>query len=185
MTASSRLCELRHHVGRRGAALLILGIFDFVYGWTKMIHPDPISANSQQMQLLAELVPLDGPRTSMVVWGMAWWITGAFCVFNAFRTNDRWGYGMAMGVKISWIGGNAWAWTQGLVGGGSIVATWTFTFALVCLLAYWPEPVVDLERLALDHEPDRAVVVEVDQDGRSRGDDDPNLIIRKDPHDEP
>jgi hypothetical protein len=145
------LCKVRHSVGHRGAALLGFGIFDLVYGWTKMIHPDPISAQSQQMRLLGDLFPWWPSHITIMGWGYLWWVVGAMCIANAFRRDDRWGYGAAIGIKVSWIVANVWAWSQGLIGGGATVATWGFVLYVTMILAIRPEADPQLDQWLDQH----------------------------------
>jgi hypothetical protein len=136
-----RLERLRIIIGWRGFFLLAIGIFDLVWGWTRLIHPDPVIASSQQLQLIGQLFSfIDGPKT-ILTWGYLWWLTGVICIIHAFRRDDMWGYGAAMGIKVSWIGANWFAWKHGLVGGGGTVAIWTFILIVVTGLAWRPETV--------------------------------------------
>lgn len=146
-----KTCSVRRRVGDRGAALLCLGVFDFVYGWTKLINPDPVSAHSQQLQLIGQLFPMLPDHTTLLVWGYLWWLAGVFCVVNAFRRNDRWGYGAAIGIKVSWISANLIAWSHGLVGGGSTAAYWSFVLAMTVLSAIRAESVPEIDQYIDQH----------------------------------
>lgn len=145
---SGVLCRLRTRVGWRGFFLLCFGLFDLVYGWTKLIYPDPVSKASQQMELIGQLFPVFDPETTLNLWGYLWWLAGILCIIAAFMTDDWLGYGAAIAIKVSWILANLWAWGQGLVGGGSVVATWVFILAVATGLALREETVRGLEELA-------------------------------------
>lgn len=140
---------LLRRVGHRGGALLVFGAFDFVYGWTRLINPDPLTRASEQLQVISHLFPFLTPDSTLTTWGWMWWLAGAFCIVNAFRIDDRWGYGMAIGIKISWLGANAYVWSQGVAGGGSATATWLFVLALCSLLAFRAEPITEVEPFIL------------------------------------
>ena len=135
-------------VGRRGVFLLLIAGFDLVYGWTRMIHPDSTFKSGQQYKLLAQVFPLPSVEASMTVWGMLWWFVAVTAAVSAFLPNDRWGYGAAIGIKISWLFGNGYAWSNGLDGGGGSVAVWTFVLAVTMLIATWPESVPEVDRWA-------------------------------------
>lgn len=141
MTTGGKLHALRICIGWRGFFLLVIGLFDFVFGWTRLLHPDADIAASQQLRLIGELFPWLSHEATLLTWGYLWWITGVICVIHAFRRDDMWGYGSAMGIKMSWIGANAWAWYHGLVGGAGTVSTWVFMLILVTGLALRPESV--------------------------------------------
>jgi hypothetical protein len=135
----ARIHRLRELVGWRGYFLLCFGSFDLVYGWTKLIHPDPTARDSQQLHLIGQLFPwLDSERT-LLTWGYLWWAVGIICLVNAFRKDDQWGYGSAIGIKVTWIGANSWAWAHGLIGGGANVAIWVFILAVAIGCALRPE----------------------------------------------
>jgi hypothetical protein len=127
---------------------LFIAAFDVVYGWTRMIHPEPEVVHGEQYRLLSQIFPVDSPAASMTIWGMLWWFTAVVCAINAFRASDRWGYGAAIGIKVSWLIGNAWAWANGLDGGGGVIALWVFVLAIVIRIARVPEPVPALDRWA-------------------------------------
>jgi hypothetical protein len=157
--------SIKHRVGHRGAVLLGLGVFDLLYGYTKMINPDEVSRNSQQLRLLAEVFPLGSDRAAIVTWGLLWWLAGAFCLVNAFRHEDRWGYGAAIGIKISWLLGNAYAWSQGLIGGGSTLATWSLVLYFAVVSALRAEPTPELDDLIHELESHTGEVPRVRDDG--------------------
>lgn len=141
---------VRHRIGFRGALLLVLGFFDLWYAATKMIWPDPVAANSQQNQLLAQVFPLDNMRTSMIAWGYLWVLAGLVLIVNAFRRDDRWGYATAIGIKLSWVGGNIYAWVHGLVGGGSTVGLWCVITGMIVIESLRPEPSPEVEAFLRD-----------------------------------
>ena len=147
MTRPTWVKRLTTTVGWRGFFLLCFGCFDLAYGWTKMIHPDEVSARSQQLQLIGELFPWIGPSATVLTWGYLWWAAGIMCLVNAFRLDDWWGYGAAIGVKVSWLCANLWAWNKGLVGGGSTVTLWVFVLIVAVGLALRPETVHGLEKM--------------------------------------
>lgn len=140
---------LLRRIGHRGGALLVFGVFDFVYGWARLIHPDPEARASQQLQVISHLFPFLTPDQTLATWGWIWWLAGAFCIVNAFKIDDRWGYGMAIGIKLSWLCANVYAWSQGVIGGGSSTATWLFVLILCMLLAFRAEPITEIERFAI------------------------------------
>lgn len=96
---------------------------------------------------MSHLFPWMGPEATMISWGYAWWLVGVFCIVNAFRRDDRWGYGMAIGVKISWVLALVFAWYHGLVGGAGSVVLWLFVLGMALALAFRGEPVGELDQL--------------------------------------
>lgn len=124
-------------MGRRGAVLIVLGLVDFVYGWVRLIHPGPGSPAPPDS--LAQLLPFLPPTEAVVAWGLAWWVTGVFCVVNAFRLSDRWGFGMAMGIKVTWSAANLVAWIEGVPNSAAATTVWVLAAWMVFVIAGWPE----------------------------------------------
>jgi hypothetical protein len=137
-------------VGLRGTFLLLVAGFDLVYGWTRMIHPDPTFRAGRQYQLLSQIFPLDSTEASMTVWGMLWWFVAVIAGVSAFKKNDRWGFGAAIGIKVSWLFGNVYAWANGLDGGGGLVAVWVFVLAATILFSCISEASPAMDKLADD-----------------------------------
>jgi hypothetical protein len=132
------LAHLRHQVGRRGYFLLTLAVIDVYYGYS-FIHPDSPAIASQNSYML-DVIPLTSHAQALWVWAAGWWMTAAFCLVSAFRTNDRLGYGMAFSLKIAWISANALAGFDGMPGAFTRCVVWSFIASSVLVIAKWPEP---------------------------------------------
>ena len=140
-------CKLRHRVGWRGATLVQLAVFFTWYAHTRMISPGEIT---QQLDLVADVFPLHDDRESLTVWGLLWIGAAVLCLVSAFLPDDRLGYGAAFGIVLGWLGGNVYAWSQGLTGGGGTVSIWLIILSYVITNAMRPEEVPELEQAVDD-----------------------------------
>lgn len=146
---------IMRRLGRRGTALVILGIMWLLYGAATIAAPEP--PRPAHPWLWHELLP--------VQLRAALWIVTGCCAFLAARWpagSDRWGYTalviMPM-VRASSFGASAVTYfvTGGELGYSLAVLSalvWTNVVALVMLLAGWPEPAdpARLQRLRRDVE---------------------------------
>lgn len=132
------MCRLRHRIGRRGYFLLTLAAVDFAFGY-RFIVPDSVG-QAMQNRWLAEIVPVHDHEVSLWIWALSWWMTGCFCLVNAFRRQDAWGYGMAFSLKVAFVAANWLAGSQGMPGSTTRVLVWSFIASAVLVIAKWPEP---------------------------------------------
>ena len=127
--------RLAHKLGRRGATLLVLAIFDFIFGW---FFFDPnVHQSLQQIDIYRGLRDF----ASLYAWGVMWWLVGIICLVSAFRRKDAIGFVAAILIQVAWVVGlmSAWilwdakyAWAQ--------AALWASLCAWVAITAGWPEP---------------------------------------------
>jgi branched-subunit amino acid ABC-type transport system permease component len=141
--------RLTHRVGFRGMTLLLLAAVDFAYGRT-FIQPDP----GQQVvnDYLSAAIPFAGPEVSRWAWAIAWWITGLFCLVNAFRREDRWGYGMAIALKVAYIVAIVSGGLNGMPNSTVRGIVWGFITAWVVVEARRAEPHRDIGAVAREME---------------------------------
>lgn len=146
-----------HRIGYRGSTLLLLAAVDCAYGRT-FIRGD----ESQEIanRYLYQSLPFSDPRVSQWAWALAWWITGLFCLVNAFRRDDRWGYGMAVALKVAYVLAILYGGTLGMPNASTRSIVWTFIAAWVFIEARRAEPRRDIGEVARDMESG-----EVDGDG--------------------
>lgn len=142
--------RLARRVGRRGYFLLTLALVDFAYGQTFVWPADPGQRITNGY--LIRLVPFVNAEAAPWFWALAWWITGLFCLVNAFRRADRWGYGMAVGLKIVYIGACLVAATEGMPNGTTRAIVWIFIASAVFLISTWPEAHRDIRTVAREME---------------------------------
>jgi hypothetical protein len=141
---------LVRRIGRRGYFLLTLAAVDAAYGQTFVWPKDP---NQRAVnQYLINLVPFLEDGAAAWAWALAWWITGAFCLVNAFRREDRWGYGMAVGLKIIYVGACLVAASEGMPNGTTRAIVWIFIASAVFLISTWPEAHRDIRTVAREME---------------------------------
>lgn len=160
-----RLWEpLKHQVGRRGYFLLTLAVVDFAYGWM-IVFPDTPAQRAQNVWL-AEVIPGLDTGPSLWVWAIGWWVTGAFCLVNAFRKDDRLGYGVAFSLKVAWTAANAVAGFGGMPGSATRCLVWGFFASCVLVIAKWPEPRNSLPEIVREIEQSG----EIPRVGRADGD---------------
>jgi hypothetical protein len=141
---------LARRIGRRGYFLLTLALVDFAYGRTFVWPADPGARVVNGY--LTELVPFAADGAAAWVWMMAWWVVGAFCLVNAFRREDRWGYGMAVGIKIIYVGALTVAASEGMPNGTTRALVWMFIASAVFLISTWPEARRDIQDVAAEME---------------------------------
>jgi hypothetical protein len=129
---------LAHRVGRRGYFLILLCVVDAIYGW-RMVQPES-PGQADQNRYLADVLWIDNREVSLWIWASIWWLAGAVCLFNAFRRQDRWGFGFAFGLKVIWVVGNALAGLNGMPGAYTRCVVWAFIASVVLMIANWSEP---------------------------------------------
>jgi hypothetical protein len=141
--------RLTHRVGFRGTDLLMLAAVDFAYGHT-FISPDP----GQQVTngYLAAAIPFRDHEMSMWAWAFMWWITGAFCLINAFRREDQWGYGMAIALKVAFVTAILYGSAHGMPGASTRAIVWVFVTGWVVAAARRAEPRRDIVVVARELE---------------------------------
>jgi hypothetical protein len=138
--------RLARRVGYRGAFLLMLALVDFSYGRTFLWTEDPGARASNDY--LVEVVPVADQDAARWLWALAWWITGMFCLVNAFRRNDRWGFGMAAALKVVYVGAIVIAGGHGMPNATIRGVVWGFFLCLVLLESRRPEPGRDIAVIA-------------------------------------
>lgn len=140
---------LGRRIGFRGATLLLLALVDFAYART-FIHPDP--GQEIANRYLSAAMPFSDPAISRWTWALAWWITGLFCLVNAFRRNDRWGYGMAVALKVAYVLAILYGGTLGMPNASTRGVVWTFIAAWVLIESRRAEPHRDIGEVAREME---------------------------------
>jgi hypothetical protein len=122
-----------HHIGRRGAILLILSVIDVAYGLS-LVAPSAESVTSSSMVWRQHYAPT-------WVWGSCWLIVGAVLVVSAFLRNDAFGYAAAIGWKIIWALTTLASWAFGGVDRGWVATIiWGVFGAMIWVISGWPEP---------------------------------------------
>lgn len=138
-----------HRIGYRGTTLLLLAAIDFAYGLT-FIRTDP----SQRLvnRYLEEAIPFATNQTSAGIWLVLWWTTGLFCLVNAFRRADRWGYAAAVMLKVAYVAAVVNAGVHGMPNATTRGVVWGFIAAWVMVEARRAEPHRDIGELAREME---------------------------------
>ncbi|MBM0277801.1 hypothetical protein [Micromonospora tarensis] len=127
-----RAAQLRHRVGRRGAALLIFAALDTGYA-LRLATARPVEQTIYGW--------LDGPLP-LWTWGLAWLAIAAVCTAGAWRGRDRVAFTAAISVKVLWCSLYLSGWLLGEVADGWMSVLFWGAFAVVVwLIAGWPEPV--------------------------------------------
>jgi hypothetical protein len=142
--------RLFRRIGFRGIDLLLLAAVDFAYGLS-FVHPsDP----GQRIVngYLAAAIPFDDVALSMWTWAFMWWLTGAFCLVNAFRREDRWGYGMAIALKVGYVTAILYGNQHGMPNGTTRAIVWIFITGWVVAAARRAEPHRDIREVARELE---------------------------------
>lgn len=132
---ATRLTHLRRQTGRRGAALLVFAFVDFALAWS-LIDPAnaAVTAAQPSYRAMAEVAPL-------AFWGWVWVAVGFVCLAAALARDDRFGFGVAIGIKVVWSGCFVASWLAYDVPRAWVgAALWGVVAALVYLIAGWPEP---------------------------------------------
>ncbi len=120
-------------LGRRGACLLVFGVFDLVYAYS-LFHPAREAARTASTRFVADIAPL-------WAWAALWLVVGLLCMWQAWICADRAAYAAAIFVKIVW---GALFVAGGIIAGiprayvGALI-WWAFA-GLVAVIATWPEP---------------------------------------------
>jgi hypothetical protein len=127
----------RHHawrrLGRRGTALLFLCFIDliFAYGY---LWPGPRDTWSPSMEFVATVAPLP-------VWALLWGAVGLVCLQQAFRDNDKVGFGCAVMIKVLWALLHLLGTLVGDLDRGHLyIAVWMAGAGWVWIISTWPEP---------------------------------------------
>jgi hypothetical protein len=123
----------RSRFGRRGSILLILGVFDMIFGWS-ISSPTTEQATSAATVWRQHYLPL-------WVWGGGWIVVGIFLIFQAFLRHDALGYSLAICQKVIWglVGITSWmfggvdrGWVSGIV--------WLVFATMIGIISGWSEP---------------------------------------------
>jgi hypothetical protein len=98
--------RLGQHLGRRGRALLILGIGKVCWGAGFITHPPP---DDRGLELLTRMCPLSS-------WAWLWIVCGLICCFSAFLRvgRDRWGFVAALIPPTVWATAYAVSFAAGV-----------------------------------------------------------------------
>jgi hypothetical protein len=142
------LARLVHRVGYRGFILLTLAVVDFAYGRTFVWTDDPGARITNSY--LVNAIPIADHVAGQWLWLTAWWGTGLFCLVNAFRRNDHWGYGMAVALKILYVGAIVLAGERGMPNATTRLIVWTWIAVMVFVEARRGEPGRDIGAVARD-----------------------------------
>lgn len=125
--AISPRCSVLRHIGRRGASLLFVAFIGIVLALS-LLAPSPA-----QVSTLGQVVPLK-------LWAVAWSVTAALCVFQAFRRNDRLAFAVAVAMFTSWAMQYIVAWVSGVTERGYLAAAVYIAFGgWLAVIATWPE----------------------------------------------
>lgn len=124
---------VQHVIGRRGAILLALAVLDFAYacGMLNASAAD-VQANST-WRWFNSIAPLG-------LWSAGWLAVGAVCVIEAFRHDDRIGYGCAWILKCAWALITLYGWAAGQLPVSS-PGVWVFGAVVVWVISGWAEPI--------------------------------------------
>lgn len=141
--------RLVRRIGYRGATLLTLVVLDLAIGRT-FVAPDP--AQREVNAYLAAAIPSSDPKIVAWAWAWAWWITGLFCLVNAFRREDRWGYGMAIALKVAYVVAVVNGGINGMPGSTTRALVWGCIAAWLVLEARRAEPHRDIGEMAREME---------------------------------
>lgn len=135
MTSDRTRRALHTNVGRRGAALLGLGVADVLYAVSLLDHGNRQSAT---VRWFATIGPVE-------MWVAMWFIVAAIC-FAGFatgfihpRSSRHWAFFGAVAIKAWWLIMCLLGWFSGQVSIGSVGVWFGFLF-FVALIAGWPEP---------------------------------------------
>jgi hypothetical protein len=129
MPLARRVRAFRHHIGRRGAALLCFGTLDVIYA-ISLAFPGP-NGRGAAPRWYGSILPL-------WVWAIWWLVVAVVCTIGAFRPCDRAGFAAAIGIKIWWGTLGLVGWVLGEVP-VSTAGIWLGLAVLVALIAGWPE----------------------------------------------
>lgn len=127
-----RARRLGRRIGRRGASLLFVGLLAEMVALS-LLHTPPDVRAQPGYRVLAGILPLP-------VWGVAWAICGALCLWQAFAKSDRVAFAVASALMVAYgiaylIGALTGANPRGWVG-----ASLFFAFgAWLSLISTWPE----------------------------------------------
>lgn len=123
----------RLHVGRRGRVLIFFGALDLIYA-VSLAAPGREARALSFFAWLTEVAPL-------WAWAGLWAAVGVNCLWHAVRRCDRWGYAVAIFLKVLWGMVCAGGWLlSGVERGYVSAAIWLGLAYLVAVLAGWPEP---------------------------------------------
>jgi hypothetical protein len=124
----------RSRLGHRGGVLLILGLFDVIYGWS-LASPAGLKLAPGTVDWLQEFAPV-------WLWGCLWIIIGFVLIGAAWTVRDMVGYTCAIGIKVAWGLVTIASWAVGDVSRGWATGSIWLAFAsMVAVISGWPEPV--------------------------------------------
>jgi len=125
---SGRIRTLSRRIGRRGSFLLFLSLLDFLYGYSLLTVPGPVS-------LAPDLF------LSYTTWAIAFLVVGAVCLWQAFVRLDRLAFTMAVTLKILWGTTYLISWwlTATNPRGWTAAAIFIGLGIITGIVSYWPE----------------------------------------------
>jgi hypothetical protein len=100
----------RSRLGFRGIFLLGLACLDLFYGLS-FIAPDAATRETAAFEWRDRIMPTQA-------WGAIWIGAGLILVLNAFLRQDRFGYGLAIAIKLGWAFLCGVSWLTGDVHNG-------------------------------------------------------------------
>jgi hypothetical protein len=126
--------RLRTRIGRRGAALFVLGFVFIMRGFGYIADPPlPRDTEIGSHVVLAQIMPISA-------WGVVWMFVGLLAVVQAFAVRKDWhAFAAVHGISLAWAVGMGLAYLE--LGGNRWVspATWFLIVAWVQIIAGWPE----------------------------------------------
>lgn len=134
------LWRMVRRTGLRGLFLLVLGVFDVLYGLT-IAWPTPDQQRSTRYPIITHLVPGLGAHVSLWVWAVLWWAVAVACFVYAWRAVDTPGYACAVGLKVAWAIVNLLGFLRGLPDGAGQTLTWLAFAAAVAIMSRMAEPI--------------------------------------------
>jgi hypothetical protein len=146
--------RLRRRVGFRGYFLATLAIVDVFQG-LNFIHPGS-TGQALSNTYLADAIPFRNIEMSNWTWAFAWWLTAAFCLYNAFkRCKDHWGFIAAITIKVAYVVSLVYATMHDMPDGPRRIAIWAWITTAVWVMSRLPEPPYDLIDLNEQYEQER------------------------------
>lgn len=112
--------------------MLFFGLLDAVYAFS-LFNPEASVRASAQLSFIQDVAPLS-------VWAAMWAFGAVICLACAFRDKDRWGFTVAMLIKVMWGA----LYVHGALAGveraylGAVI--WLCLAGWVAVIASWPEP---------------------------------------------
>jgi hypothetical protein len=127
-----------HRIGFRGFFLASLAIL-YVFQGLNFIFPGG-TAQAAANVYLADAVPFPEYETSIWTWAFAWWLAAAFCIVNAVRTRDYWGFLAALVIQVAYVVTLIYGTLHGMPDGPRLLVIWAWITVAVWLMSRLPEP---------------------------------------------